>query len=365
MPLVGVSKLQHLCVALLIDFRDCLEDIGDTPIELLQPILLRCNAEQLAGIEDGTREGGRELHDVLQPHWHRVFVADHGEWLDKPLQATGPRSASYNAAGLQRNWRQLYQAGQESLKQKAAKLGKRLRAMTQTEVQSRQTKHVEMIEAPHSLKRHKSSNRGSHAKQPVQVIPARQRVLSKLGLLHNSSLKHLVRIRPPRKAIQQTANRPLLMRTFKSPVKTKSAMQEQPPKQRTGLKQASPHDRKLLTGATSKQQQSVRHVSSVVKTELLSARTTAAAPSGALIEDDIDWMMADAPQANSLLSLPAQEQTWTVQYLEEHDNNADNMPVSSSTGLRPSDTRVVNSLQDKAPVKHGTASWIEDDIQWE
>jgi len=85
MPLVGVSKLQHLCVALLIEFRDCLgtslsssvimivraeyhqmissltrqylpaEDIGDTPIELLQPILLRCNAEQLAGIEDGTR----------------------------------------------------------------------------------------------------------------------------------------------------------------------------------------------------------------------------------------------------------------------------------------------------------------------
>ncbi len=82
MPLVGVSKLQHLCVALLIEFRDCLgiclsssviradyhqkfsistrlclpaEDIGDTPVELLQPVLLRCNAEQLAGIEDGTR----------------------------------------------------------------------------------------------------------------------------------------------------------------------------------------------------------------------------------------------------------------------------------------------------------------------
>jgi len=86
------------------------------------------------------REGGRELHDALQPHWHRVFVADLGDGLEKPLQvstfilalivvkhssrcqsffiaikhgaicfdwcrprlqATGPRSASYNAAGLQ------------------------------------------------------------------------------------------------------------------------------------------------------------------------------------------------------------------------------------------------------------------------
>jgi len=34
------------------------------------------------------REGGRELHDALQPHWHRVFVADLGEWLEKPLQVS-------------------------------------------------------------------------------------------------------------------------------------------------------------------------------------------------------------------------------------------------------------------------------------
>ncbi len=34
------------------------------------------------------RKGGRELHDALQPHWHRVFVADLGEWLEKPLQVS-------------------------------------------------------------------------------------------------------------------------------------------------------------------------------------------------------------------------------------------------------------------------------------
>lgn len=188
-------------------------------------------------------------------------------------------------------------------------------------------------------------------------------MLAKLGLLHNSSLKHLVRIRPPEKAVQQTASRPLLPHTVKSPAKT--ATQQQFPKQHAGLQQTKSHDGHFLTGARSKSQQPVRHVSSVVKTTLLSAQTTAAAPSGALVEDDIDWMMADASQANSLLSPPAQEQNWTVQYLEEHDNNADDIPVSRSRGLRRSHTQVGNSMQDKAPVKHGTASWIEDDIQWE
>lgn len=42
------------------------------------------------------------------------------------------------------NWRQLYKCNQEALQKKAAGLGKRLRAMTQAEVQSRQTKHVEV-----------------------------------------------------------------------------------------------------------------------------------------------------------------------------------------------------------------------------
>lgn len=78
------------------------EDIGDIPLELLQPVLLRCYAEQLAAIEDGTRKGlylnrasytktyvqmdfvslhrngGRELHEALQPHWQRVYTAEFG-----------------------------------------------------------------------------------------------------------------------------------------------------------------------------------------------------------------------------------------------------------------------------------------------
>ena len=42
------------------------------------------------------------------------------------------------------DWRQLYELAQQALQDKAAGLGKRLRAMTQAEVQSRQTRNVEV-----------------------------------------------------------------------------------------------------------------------------------------------------------------------------------------------------------------------------
>ena len=66
-----------------------------------------------------------------------------------------------SSLGIAGNWRQLYQAGQESLKQKAAQLGKRLRAMTQAEVQSRQTKHVE-VSVSCRLLRHASYSQLQH-----------------------------------------------------------------------------------------------------------------------------------------------------------------------------------------------------------
>ena len=92
----------------LLDLLLPAEDIGDTPLELLQPVLLRCNAEQLASIEDGTRyalllilnalmlppltdlscprNGGRELHDALQPHWQTLFIADFGSCTGPSVQ---------------------------------------------------------------------------------------------------------------------------------------------------------------------------------------------------------------------------------------------------------------------------------------
>lgn len=88
MPFFGVPTLRSLCVSLLVEFRDCLEDIGDTPLGLVTPVLLQCNADQLASVEDGTREGGRDLHEDLQLHWQRNFISDFG-WANQQLGTGG------------------------------------------------------------------------------------------------------------------------------------------------------------------------------------------------------------------------------------------------------------------------------------
>ena len=48
-------------------------------------------------------------------------------------------------------WRQLYERAEEAHRQKAAGLGERLRAMTQAERKSRQTRHVEVHKPCYSL----------------------------------------------------------------------------------------------------------------------------------------------------------------------------------------------------------------------
>lgn len=371
MPLVGVPKLQHLCVTLLLEFRDCLEDIGDTPIELLQPVLTRCNAEQLAGIEEGTREGGRELHDALQPHWHRVLVADFGDWQKLPsLQGVQSTSDLHNGARLSRNWRQLYEISQERLRQKAAGLGKRLRAMTQAEVQSRQTKHVEIIEAPRSLKRPGSSNRTGAPKQHIQVVPARQRVLAKLGLLHNSSLKHLVQIRPPKRATPQFSSGALRQRTPQMPARASAGMHKLPNKQHAGLKHSISHGRGFSSCPTDKERYSVKpsktfkNSSMLMQKPAVTHESEAAATSGALVEDEIDWVNPGVLPVTNVPSMPA-KQPWTVHFLEDCGNDDDEGSVSKLGRRKACDSQAGTRLLDIAPVKHGTAAWVEDDIQWD
>ena len=52
------------------------------------------------------------------------------------------RLSSFNIAA--EDWRQLYEFAEKAHREKAAELGERLRAMTQAEQKSRQTRHVEV-----------------------------------------------------------------------------------------------------------------------------------------------------------------------------------------------------------------------------
>jgi hypothetical protein len=102
---VGPLRLEQLVTRVLINLRDYIGDIGDTPVTLLTPVLEQCNAAQLAFIEDDTRyspyqpltsfrcvspdmlsqpsavqcrQGGRDIHNDLAVHWLRCYRTDFG-----------------------------------------------------------------------------------------------------------------------------------------------------------------------------------------------------------------------------------------------------------------------------------------------
>lgn len=64
--MAGPPTLQQLAVATLIRYKQFLWDLGGAPIELLGAVLSHCTAEELADVEEGTREGSaRELSPWL------------------------------------------------------------------------------------------------------------------------------------------------------------------------------------------------------------------------------------------------------------------------------------------------------------
>lgn len=101
------------------------------------------------------------------------------------------------------------------------------------------------------------------------------------------------------------------------------------------------------------------------------------APSGQLVEDDIDWGASEvAPLCAAILPPVAVEQPWTVQYLEGHNEHVDtardrmlgrNVSQGHSLEQKSQLASHSNTSGNKAPVKHGTggAGWVEDEIQWD
>ena len=96
----------------------------------------------------------------------------------------------------------------------------------------------------------------------------------------------------------------------------------------------------------------------------VSHESEAAVTSGALVEDEIDWVNPGVPRVADVASLPA-KQPWTVHFLEESGNGGDVDSVSNFSRRRTCDRQAGTRLLDIAPVKHGTAAWVEDDIQWD
>ena len=227
-----------------------------------------------------------------------------------------------------------------------------------------------MIEAPRSLKRHKSS--AGSPREKIQIIPARQRVLSKLGLLHSNSLKHLIQIRPPKRSITQAIKHQLHGScTMPAKVLMCGLPQRESPQQPVGLKLSVSRSRGSAKEATVGSM--ARQPRAIAGSAPFPAMKSVTCPSaGNLVEDEIDWITGNVPPAGRIYTPQTAEQPWTVQFLEADGDNAVvvHTPPGSRWhhGHRPAKASVSqqqNRLLDKAAVKHGTCAWVEDDIEWD
>eukprot|EP00890_Picochlorum_soloecismus_P003199 jgi/Picsp_1/3880/NSC_01392-R1_elongin- f-box protein pof4 len=93
---VGVVSLQKLAKDAIIRHRRLLADIGDTPLDLLEPVLASCTPEELQKIEDCTATGVAKRSDLRRDTWplwynflqHKVRLVKRSREILKGFKAT-------------------------------------------------------------------------------------------------------------------------------------------------------------------------------------------------------------------------------------------------------------------------------------
>ena len=135
------------------------------------------------------------------------------------------------------------------------------------------------------------------------------------------------------------------------------------------------------TGIKKSQQQPAMHLSQQSASQA-AVQASKCSPA-ALMEDDIDWRSSSLTDKQPAYDASGAQQLWTVQFLEapgnaedlDHAVNLDNSTnfgicetaltkkISGKCNTRLSES--VKSLHNQDPVKHGTKTLIEDDIQWD
>lgn len=230
---------------------------------------------------------------------------------------------------------------------------------------------MQVIAPTRAFAKHKVARQSSRAKASDQVVPARQRILSKLGLSHNKSLKQLVRIRPAR-ALQPQPGRQLKGHKHSLAVQTH--------KSRSGnavTHAGNPH----LSASTSagrglhgSLQQLKNLTPSDARQDTVNMQEVAlpqtstlqhSEPQTGLIEADIDWRPAAADtQSLNGHAQPDVDSSWTVQFLEQTFQQQDRCSLPGSKGDKV-DTQISGNMHgDKDPDIHNSFSLIEDDIAW-
>ncbi|KAF9370748.1 hypothetical protein CPB97_002499 [Podila verticillata] len=107
-----VPSLKEACLSTLERYIDCIEDIGVTPYYLIETVLRKCNAEQLARIEDHTED----LHESTDELWYLLATNEY-----KPLRDGSPH---YDQSG---DWRSNYEAAKQEERERFERVGAKLR----------------------------------------------------------------------------------------------------------------------------------------------------------------------------------------------------------------------------------------------
>lgn len=223
---------------------------------------------------------------------------------------------------------------------------------------------AQVIAPTRAFAKHKASRQAGSTKSPKQIIPARQRVLSKLGLTHNKSLKHLVRIRPAKavqpQAIRHAHNIRQAPGQHLQPAPRASATAERPANNDQSKDTVSPQ-RGLSVQQSKLQHDPVRGQAQRDRGATAAEDMQQSVAQPGLVEADIDWL----PSATSSQTFadhhalqPVAEQPWTVQYLEEGMQHDHRGRLASKSALEC----IVEA--DKSPCNNDTFAWMEDDIPW-
>jgi len=228
---VGTVSLQQLAKDTVIQHRRFLTDIGDTPLELLEPILASCTPEELQRIEDRTATGVAKRSDIRRETWplwytflqRKVKVVKRSREILKGFRA----STNVNKESIWRHriHRKIPPADYYSMyaelvhQQRAAitSAGAKMRDMWTSHDEKRQSRTIQMIDHDKAIQLR--TRRGSKS-LPVRTTskstdsaPACSSLSRKLGIKpipNQASIKReqnrmIRKIRAPRKRLPTAA----------------------------------------------------------------------------------------------------------------------------------------------------------------
>lgn len=195
------TTLAQLATKKLIECKSSLGDIGDVPVNLLEPVLVECDADQLDRIESSTARGhsGRDLSVDTWPLWYRFVKESMSTTLKKNEILDGIDRRDYggprvNVATPLRHvisgsvpvldYKRLYKEIERKKKERLVKAGEALRAKFRVVKEQKMQRCVHVLDHS-SSQEYRNAQSSGRKKAPVAATKKNntmQRLSQKLGI---------------------------------------------------------------------------------------------------------------------------------------------------------------------------------------